>query len=195
MISRRRRIPRKTLSALQSMLNAYFNTQHFVRNSFGLFHHNAPQGLLDDINISTASSGRQSTYNFQFCANTWKYKKETGSPVNCFYLFSRLLFFFMLPCGVVWCCDAFLWRYSVSVTTKQTPFESPSFSHIFSTLSMLDVNDLCTHRPCLELFKMKPIHFEPLSFSVLLLPFDRIYKYRNGKYIRRQGWRAIGSLV
>ena len=70
MISRRRRIPRKTLSALQSMLNAYFNTQHFVRNSFGLFHHNAPQGLLDDINISTASSGRQSTYNFQFCANT-----------------------------------------------------------------------------------------------------------------------------
>lgn len=83
---------------------------------------------------------------------------------NCFLHFPDFVPFFFLSLSLSDCVGvfvAFLGRYSVSVTTKQTPFGSPSLSHI-STL--YGYTDLCTHA-CLQLFKMKPMHSEPLSLS------------------------------
>jgi hypothetical protein len=78
---------------------------------------------------------------------------------------------------------AFLGRYSVSVTTKQTPFGSPSFSHISP---LYGYTDLCTHA-CLQLFKMKPMHSEPLSLSSSSSSISRTNIEAGGRVYKRHG--------
>lgn len=94
------------------------------------------RSFLDDINIPTASSAVGNLHTiYNSMPILENIKKETGSPVNCFYLFSRLLFFFMLP--------VVLWRLPLTLFSVRNDQTNPVWVSILFPYISYSLNAGC----------------------------------------------------